>query len=533
MLKILIKKQFKECFRNYFINTKTGKAKSKAAIIGVFALFAFIMLSLGVCFLGLATGVVDLLKTQYSWLYYALFAMITIGLGTFASVFNTSSSLYKARDNDLLLSMPIKPAYILISRISLVYGLSLMYSSMAWIPICLLSFFISKFNISVLIIDLILLIVITIFTTVLSCLLGYIIAKATGKAKRKSLITVLITVIFMGAYYFVCFRLQNILESILLNSEKIANIFSTYGYFIYQLALAAEGNIISLIIIIVINLILGYVCYRLLARSYTKIITSSNNVKSQTKKITYSNKSSIDYTLLKKEAKRFVETPIYLLNCGLGVVFVLVIAVASLIKQNDIYILLDTIKEFLPEVNSFIPLLIIGTIGLVIGLNNIATPSISLEGKNLWVLKSLPIDTYRILNAKKKLQLLVNVIPSIIASLIMCYAFKLDLLNTTFVVIVIYFFEEIHSCIGILLALVNPNFVWTNETQPVKQDVMILVAMFISLVIILASIVPYYFYRQTLPINEYLQVIIIFMAAIIVILRRLIRSWGIRRFEAL
>ena len=47
----LIKKQFLECFRSYYIVSKTGKARSKAGIIGMYALFAGIMIFLcGVLF---------------------------------------------------------------------------------------------------------------------------------------------------------------------------------------------------------------------------------------------------------------------------------------------------------------------------------------------------------------------------------------------------------------------------------------------------------------------------------------------------
>ena len=44
---------------------------------------------------------------QVSWLYFALMGGLGLCLGAFGSVFNTFSSLYLAKDNDLLLSLPI------------------------------------------------------------------------------------------------------------------------------------------------------------------------------------------------------------------------------------------------------------------------------------------------------------------------------------------------------------------------------------------------------------------------------------------
>lgn len=533
MLKILIKKQFKECFRNYFVDSKTGKAKSKKAIIGMFALFAVLLIVLGVSFFAIATTLYDLLNTEFRWLYYAIFAIMTVGLGTFASVFNTSSSLYNAKDNDLLLSMPIKPSYILLSRVALVYGLSIMYSSLVWIPICIYVFFAYKFSFISLILDILLIFVINIFTSVLACLLGYIIANITRKVKNKSITTVILSLLFLGVYYWICFKLQNILESIIINKEKIANILSSWGYLVYQLALAADGNILSFVLVTLINCLLGFICYKVLSRSYTKIITSSKNVQKKNIKITYSNKSSVRKTLLLKEAKRFVGNPNYLLNCSLGAIFAIVAGVATVIKKNDIVMVVDALESFMPEANSFIPLLIIGVVCLLMGMDGVTIPSISLEGKQLWIIKSLPVDTFRILSAKVSLQVLVNVIPGIISCLLMSYAFGLNISTISFIILEIYFFEELHAHVGLILGLINPNFTWTSEIQPIKQDLMVLVGMVASLIVTAAIVVPYYFLKDSMTINEYLREAIFITMAVALLMQRIIRKWGVRRFEAL
>ena len=50
MLKTLIKKQYQECFRSYFVNPKTQKRRSKLGIAGMFVLFAVVMLFLAANF---------------------------------------------------------------------------------------------------------------------------------------------------------------------------------------------------------------------------------------------------------------------------------------------------------------------------------------------------------------------------------------------------------------------------------------------------------------------------------------------------
>ena len=46
MLKILVKKQLTEIFRNYFYNPKTNKARSKAAVAAYIVLFAVLIYEL-------------------------------------------------------------------------------------------------------------------------------------------------------------------------------------------------------------------------------------------------------------------------------------------------------------------------------------------------------------------------------------------------------------------------------------------------------------------------------------------------------
>ena len=127
MLSVLLKKQLTEIFRNYFYNPKTNKARSKAAVAAYIVLFAVLM----VVILG---GMFTVLSAGLDWLYFALMALLATLLGAFGSVFNTYSGLYLAKDNDLLLSMPIPVNTLMASRLLGVYLMGLMYSGVVMLP---------------------------------------------------------------------------------------------------------------------------------------------------------------------------------------------------------------------------------------------------------------------------------------------------------------------------------------------------------------------------------------------------------------
>lgn len=533
MLKTLIKKQFKECFKGYFVDSKTGKAKSKRAIIGMFVLFASIMIFLAFSFFMMSMSVSSILQTDVAWLYYAIFAIVSIALGTFASVFNTANSLYNAKDNDLLLSMPIKPSYVLISRICLIYGLSFIYTATAWIPICLTPIIFHGYSPLILIPDLLLLILIVLFVTVLTCGFGYIIAKITNKTKNKSIITVLLSLIFLGVYYFVCFRFEVLLNSLLDNSNKVAGIVSTWLNLIYQLAKAANGDILGFIIFSLITVVLSFGCFVILEKSFYKIIINSNKVSSTKSKIKYNSHNSVYKTLLSKEFKRFINSPTYLLNMGLGCLLAISAAVAMFVKRNEIPNLLLLLNEMIPGSENYIPLFIVMIVCLLVATCGVTVPSISLEGKNLWILKSLPIDTINILTAKRNVQFIFVGVPSTIAGIIFCYTFKLDILLSLDVCTCILCVIGVDSYIASFLSLINPNFSWTNETQPIKQTLNILIYMVVAAILSILIVVIYYLLRNVISVNEYLEYAIIALFIMFYLLGRIHNKWAISRFELL
>ena len=124
-----------EIFRSYFYNAKTNKKRSTAGIIAYILLFAALMIGLGGMFTELSVSLcAPLTQAGMGWLYFALMSLLAIFLGAFGSVFNTYSGLYFAKDNDLLLSLPIPVRTLMASRLLTVYLMGLMYSAVVILP---------------------------------------------------------------------------------------------------------------------------------------------------------------------------------------------------------------------------------------------------------------------------------------------------------------------------------------------------------------------------------------------------------------
>lgn len=533
MLKILIKKQIFESWRGIFINSKTGKARSKKSRIAMFIFFATCFVFIAFSFFGMSMMLTPLFKTEYEWLVYAIFGLLAISISTFLNAFSASSVLYKAKDNEMLLSMPIEPKEILLSRIVSLYIMATLYASCVWLPVCLNGWIHGANSIVSIVFEILLVFVIGLLSTALSCIIGYVFALINNASKNRALVTVLSSVLLLGVYYVTMFRLESIFATFVQKSSEVANSISSWGMIFVVLAKAAQGDLINFVLFTLISIVVFVLVYYVLSKTFISISTRGNNVVKTNGKIKYATKSDSKSALFKKELKRFTSSPAYMLNTALGVVFVLALAVMAVLKSNDINEILVPLSKELPIINDFLPLVILVSIMMVISINCISTPSISLEGNKFWILKSLPINPMDVFDAKERLHVLINGIPSLISIIVLGLCFKINTNILILISFILILFIIQQALIGLIFGVLRPNFTWTNETQPIKQSLNMLFVMLIGWLIIIAIGGGYYLLRNKIQISLYCEILVVVMYVITYLLRKWLMTKGVKVYNNL
>lgn len=465
------------------MDRRTGKRKSKGAIIGFCILFGVLFLYLAGMFFGMAFMLSSSLvrvspEEQKIWLYFAIMGLMAIMLGIFGSVFNTYSGLYNAKDNDLLLSMPIKTWKIVFARIAGVSLMSFLFSAIVWIPTIICYWITGTPSVTAVIFEILMIILIPMFVAVFTCALGWVIALVAGKVKKKSFITVIIALVFFALYYLLCFKMSSILEKFIDNSAAAAGKIKKYVYLGYILGKAAEGDVINMLIFTGITLAAFALCCCILARSFIRLVTTNKGTKKKKYKAKEEKAYTPERTLLRREFKRFTSSPTYMLNMGLGVVILPVISVILLVKMNDLNNLIDSAS--FGNVRDIIVTAVCTVFCMIVSLNCITAPSISLEGKNLWILRSIPVRSSAVLNAKKKMQVLVNGIPSAVCSIIAGIALKAGIVNIILMIASVTAFVFFGAAIGLSINIRKPDLFWTNETIPIKQGISVLLTLLLE-----------------------------------------------------
>lgn len=477
MLKLLVKKQLSEIFRVYFYDAKKNKARSKASTIMFMIWFAVIMAGvLGGIFTMLSRKLcAPMAALDMGWMYYALMGLLAILLGTFGSVFNTFSGLYLAKDNDLLLSMPIPASAIVASRLFGVYIMGLMYSAVVIIPAWIVYMVTAGVNAKNLFGGIILTLLISVFVITLSCLLGYVVAKVSLKLKHKSMITVLVSLLFIGAYYFFYFKAQNMITDLLTKLTVYGEKVKDSAYLLFTFGSVGVGDVKSSLIMIALVTVLFLAMWLLISKSFLQVATSTGKVG----KVEYRKKAmiqeSVSKALLFREFKHFTSSSGYMLNSGLGVFLMPICAAVLLWKGRKLFTMLNGM--FGSQDGSVLLLITVMLCGLI-SMNIMTAPSISLEGKSLWIAKSLPVTPWQVLRAKLDMQLILNSIPAMLCMICTAVVCPFKIGQFVMMILQVLSFVFVMAVFGLFMGVIKPVLTWTNELTPIKQSASVMITLF-------------------------------------------------------
>ena len=119
--------------------------------------------------------------------------------------------------------------------------------------------------------------------------------------------------------------------------------------------------------------------------------------------------------------------------------------------------------------------------------------SISLEGKNVWILQSSPIRIKTILNSKIAVNLTLHLIGYIISVFIFLVKLDMDIIQTVSLIIVPICYSIFITVIGISLNKKFPNFEWESEMMIVKQSMSVIVSSIIGMAVLVIPILLHWF----------------------------------------
>lgn len=510
---------------------KTCDKKEKAKIIAMILLIGGSIAILGIYGFNLCFYLADfLIKIDQAELLLIIGVIGSAFATLFTCLYKAPSYLFSSKDIEILASLPIKQSTILSSKILTLILNNYLFSSV-FILIPAIVYFI-KVDTSITYLPYLTILTLStpLIPITISSILAFFITSISSKMKKNNIVLILLNVLLLVGIMAISFNLQNVVLEIVQNSSSIIEatkkIYPPAYYFVDALK---NNNATSLIIFLTVSVASIGIFVYIFSKNFNKINSQMGEKYKVNNYKFIELKSSRPVTaLLKKEAKRYFSSTIYFMNTFIGMILLPIFTIAIVVVGYD------KITEILgiSSMVEMIKMQIIAVVVFCIIMTNTTSVSISLEGKNLWILKSSPINEIDIFKSKIYLNLLLTIPIAVISFLILAIRLSFTIKSTLVVIASIILLAVFNASLGIFINLLYPKLDFTNDVLVVKRSASVIVSMISSLVYVgLVFFILYTIGFKNIDLLLMIANIITFIT--ILFLWRVIKTKGVELFRGL
>ena len=440
------------------------------------------------------------------------------------SIYKTNGLLFGFKDYDALMSLPIKTGTIVTSRLIMLYSMNIFYCMAIMIPSAVVYAVYAQPSAAFVPIFIICLLLTPLVPIIIATVIGSLITWAASHFKRKSGAGVVLTIAFLLLWMLFISNMQSIVENFVSIGQQIADSI----YRIYPLAkwfALAIGDIsmAAFLSFVAVSLAAYAVFVAIVGKNFTRINSAITATRTSSNyRLTELKESSPLKALCRKELKRFTSSSAYLLNAGIGYIMLVIAAVVVVVMGIGDALALAGFGEISGELLSIIPI----GMGFFIVMSCPAASAVSLEGKNLWILKSLPVKTREIIKSKLFVNVMLSVFTVLFCSTLFCIAMQPSLPVGIMMFLTPLSYGLFSAFLGLSLNLSHPNFDWDNEVRVIKQSLPVTAVILLGMAITIVPAILCIFAGWVLYVTTAAMVLIDLL------LYRRLMSRGVKLFEA-
>ncbi len=475
---------------NIYRHTQDKKRKKKvvAAYIGLSCLYLMLIGYSVAISIGYASfGMFDPIPVMC--------AMVISILALVFTFFKTNGYLFNFKEYDMLMSLPFTPSTIAGCKFLYMY-----LKSMPWylcISIAMMAVYghYTGAGAVTYVIWFVLTFILPVIPMLGASFLGFIIAKiGAGFKKNNKLIQTAITMIFV----VFCFSLRFIIEdmfrddkvketlnSISAGTDRAAAMYPPIRWFADAIAVT---SISSMLLLAGISILLFSVVFKIVGASYRNINSAmASHAAGKKYKMTSMKRSSVTRAIAFKEFKRLTGSVAYMTNGAMGEMLAVLFGVVTLIVGFDKII--HTVTQGAPIdtviLQPAIPFIAYFFIGMV--ATTVCSPS--LEGKNYWIVQSLPIEKRTLYKGKMLFNMIFTMPFMLFAILCMCISARASVIDTIMYMILGIVLCAFSTAWGCVCGIKHMRLDWENEIEVIKQSAAVAIYMFPNMFVCMGLIV--------------------------------------------
>ncbi len=458
--------------KNVYRNLKDPKEKAKKFWLGVaYVVVAIMMMSYvgGMSYGYLYIGLADILP--------AYLIMLTSLIILMFSVFKAGEVIFQKNFYDILCSLPLRNSTIVISRFVRLYVENILLAFGVMLPAIVVFGVLVKPDWSFYVIGLIVALFIPLLPITISVFVGALIVAISSRSKHKNLVSVFLSMMLVVAIMVGSMGLSTMAEEV--DIQELQNLLnailkligSVYPPAIWLGNAMLTGDFLLCFACVCGGFVVLAIVIWLVSANYTWI---SEGIHSTSAKHNYK-MENLESThmlgaLYQREFKRYFASSVYVTNTIVSPIMGMLFAVAMIFVSPDQ--LASMAPEFyaetgvMLEMRNMFPL----ALAMTFSMMPITAVSISMEGKQWWIVKTLPIRAKELLDSKLLMNLTITGPFCLIASMIVIIGQKANFMEAVWILLV--------PVITMLFSLVYGQFVnlklhvfdWENEVTIVKQS---------------------------------------------------------------
>jgi len=473
-------------------------------------------------------------------------AVVSVAVFLFG-IFYVINVFYFSQDVEHLLPLPLKPSQILGAK----FGVTLLYEYLTelflLLPILITFGIKSGAGPLYYVYGLIIFLTLPVLPLVIASVIAMLIMRFTGVAKNKDRFRMIggaVAVAFGLGANMLFQRFGNgsmkpeQMQDMLLNGNNVALDLATRLFPSTKLGANALLNAASLqglaaIIMFTAISVLVFVLFALLGELlYFKGVMGMSETTAKRRKVTSEQldkqtaQSSALAAFTFRELKTLFRTPIFFINCVLISFLWPVIICIPLVTQASNIPNLESLTEFLSE-----PQIAGIAIGIAVALflfltstNATASTSFSREGTNLFVLKYLPVPYRKVIIAKALAGFVLSMISIVLVLIVAILIVHIPPMLALAMLAVGIPAALFGNLTGVMIDLHFPKLHWDNEQKAVKQNMNVLISMFINIIVAGASVASTLYFKLSL--TSSLLIFFILFALLDYVLYRLLTTKG-------
>lgn len=457
---------------NVYRNLKDPKEKRKKFWLGVaYVVVAIMMISYigGLSYAYVYIGLAEILP--------AYLIMITSLIILMFSIFKAGETIFQKNFYDIITSLPLSNRSIVLSRFIRLYVENLLLALGVMLPAMVVFGVLVKPIWSFYVIGLISAIFIPLLPITISVFVGALIVAISSRSKHRNVVSVVLSMVLVVVIMLGSLGLSAMAEEVDLQAiQNILNMVLDVIKTIYPPAVwlgsaMLTGDFLLCIACVVGALLVFAIVIWLVSANYTWI---SEGLHSTTAKHNYKmeklESNHMLGALYQREFKRYFASSVYVTNTIVSPVMGMIFAVAMILVTPDQ--LAGLAPEFyaetglMLEMRNMFPL----ALAMTFSMMPITAVSISMEGKQWWIVKSLPIPAKELLDSKLLMNLTITGPFCLLASLLVIIGQKANFMEAVwilFVPIITMLFSFVYGqFVNLRLAV----FDWENEVTIVKQS---------------------------------------------------------------